>query len=421
MFIRSNSAGHGVTSVRQGRGKRRELGRREGCRREVPALNMVSLLRLQRGGLSMDTLWKLEPATAAKHRLYKRYLDAWWPILLQTTRTGYIRPRVTYVDAFAGPGKYIDGEEGSPVFVLDRLLRHDAVDRMNLTRQRVCLVFVEKDSSRYEYLKAELARKFGPLDALPVRVEVRRGETGIDLEGILNDVSAWGHPILAIFDSWGNVNVPFPLVRHIATNPSSELITTFGPNWFTRREDLNSDQLDEVFGGRQYWAPADRESRTDERWRVWLATYRDALHRAGCQHRLQFEVVPKTGLPLYLVYGTGAEKGVEVMKAAMWKVDGSDGMSFRDPRTRDAVDPDQLPLWGGSGYSTDLELIELVTQRLQEGATSVDELGKWLLLETSRWRAQDARTAVAELRDTGTVVVTPTGRRVSKTSYVRLC
>ncbi len=348
----------------------------------------------------MDTLWKLEPATAAKHRLYKRYLDAWWPILLQATRTGYMRPRVTYVDAFAGPGRYIDGEEGSPVFALDRLLHHDAVDRMNLTPQRVCLVFVEKDAHRYEYLKAELARRFGSLDDLPVRVKVCRGEAGIDLQGILNDVSAWGHPILAIFDSWGNVNVPLPLVRRIAANPSSELITTFGPNWFTRREDLNPDQLDEVFGGRQYWTPADRERRSDERWRVWLATYRDALHRAGCQHRLQFQVVPKTGLPLYLVYGTGAEKGVEVMKDAMWNVDGTDGMSFSDPRTRGAVDPGQFTLWGGAGCPHP-ELIELVMQRLQEGATSVDELGRWLLLETSRWRARDARSAVIELRDTG--------------------
>ena len=133
----------------------------------------------------MDTLWKLEPATAAKHRLYKRYLDAWWPILLQATRTGYMRPSVTYVDAFAGPGRYIDGEEGSPVFALDRLLHHDAVDRMNLTPQRVCLVFVEKDAHRYEYLKAELARRFGSLDDLPVRVKVCRGEAGIDLQGIL--------------------------------------------------------------------------------------------------------------------------------------------------------------------------------------------------------------------------------------------
>ncbi|CAM5635483.1 hypothetical protein STENM223S_06654 [Streptomyces tendae] len=55
----------------------------------------------------MGVLWPLEPATAAKHRLYQRYLDAWWPILLQTSqRTGYSRPRVTLLDAFAGPGRY---------------------------------------------------------------------------------------------------------------------------------------------------------------------------------------------------------------------------------------------------------------------------------------------------------------------------
>ena len=44
----------------------------------------------------------LEPATEAKHRLYKRYLDAWFPIFLQQAWV----ERVTYVDAFAGPGEY---------------------------------------------------------------------------------------------------------------------------------------------------------------------------------------------------------------------------------------------------------------------------------------------------------------------------
>jgi hypothetical protein len=46
--------------------------------------------------------------------------------------------RVTYVDAGAGPGRYETGEEGSPVFALDRLqaptashtLRHAACDRV---------------------------------------------------------------------------------------------------------------------------------------------------------------------------------------------------------------------------------------------------------------------------------------------------
>ena len=81
----------------------------------------------------MDVLWKLEPATATKHRLYQRYLDAWWPILLQTSqRMGFARPRVTLLDAFAG--RYEDGEPGSPVFILDRLLHHGAVARMNSAR-----------------------------------------------------------------------------------------------------------------------------------------------------------------------------------------------------------------------------------------------------------------------------------------------
>ena len=106
-------------------------------------------------------LWELEPATAAKHRLYKRYLDAWWPIMLQPSRDGYQRPRVTYVDAFAGPGRYLGGEEGSPVFVLDRLLHHTAVSRMQLSRERVCLLFVEKRLDRRDYLLGELTRRSG--------------------------------------------------------------------------------------------------------------------------------------------------------------------------------------------------------------------------------------------------------------------
>lgn len=111
-----------------------------------------------------------------------------------------------------------------------------------------------------------------------------------------------------MFDSWGNVNVPFGLVQRIARVKSSEMITTFGPNWFSRRATLGPDQLNAVFGGNEYWQPAEKEDRPDERWRTWLGTYRRTLDRAGFEFQLQFEVVPRTGLPLYLVYGTGSDK-----------------------------------------------------------------------------------------------------------------
>ena len=357
----------------------------------------------------MGVLWPLEPATAAKHRLWKRYLDAWWPIMLQPSpNDGRLRPRVTYLDAFAGPGRYEGGEAGSPVFALDRLLKHEAGERMYLSRDRVRLLFMEKDRGRYQHLQAELSSNFGPLDELAVWPEAVKAEAGTDTQGLLDKTGAWGHPILAVFDSWGNVNVPLRLIRRLAGNRSTEVIVTLGPNWFNRRENLEPDRLDMVFGGRQYWEPASQEQRTGERWRAWLATYRDALRRAGFRYQLHFQVVPKTGLPLYLVYGTNSDRGVVVMKDAMWKVDANDGIGFADPRTRGAPLPGQQTLlWGGPDHP---ELLELVQQRLEDGPVSLEELKRWLLFETARWRAKDASTAVRELLDMGTVSVEPSGK-----------
>lgn len=364
----------------------------------------------------MDVLWPLEPATAAKHRLYRSYLDAWWPILLQPNRTGFRRLRVTYVDAFAGPGEYAGGEDGSPVFVLERLLRHSMVDQMSLSPDRVRLVFVEKERSRYEHLVDLLTRRFGPLDQLPVLVSVRHGDAAEQTTQALTELRAWGHPILAVFDSWGNVNVPLSLMHRLATNTATEVIVTFGPNWFNRRENLDPDLLDVVFGGRAYWAPADRETRSDERWRVWLGTYREALGRAGFGYRLQFEIVPRTGQPLYLVYGTSHSAGLRAMKDAMWTVDRNDGLRFKDPRTRGAQPLGQMNLFAGTG-TCDPELLELVSQRLAEGPVTLDQLREWLLRETAQWRARDAAAAVEALRGSGQVTVEPPGR-VIKTSKI---
>ncbi|MFC7795724.1 three-Cys-motif partner protein TcmP [Streptomyces cinereoruber] len=367
----------------------------------------------------MGVLWKLEPATAAKHRLYQRYLDAWWPILLQTSQhTGFSRPRVTLLDAFAGPGRYEGNEPGSPVFIIDRLLNHKAVERMHLSQKRVHLIFIEKDRARYEHLLEELESQFGALADLPVKVVVRRGEAGHDSLPLLTELGAWGNPILGIFDSWGSVNVPLEVMRRIARNKSSEVITTFGPNWFSRREELNAGILDSVFGGRGHWEPAADESRPDERWRAWLNTYRHALQRAGFGYQLQFQLVPRTGQPLYLVFGTGSDAGLRAMKDAMWKVDDRDGESFKDPRTRGAEATGQLDLFQTEG-AIDPELLELVNQRLAQGSITVETLGHWLLTETARWTSSHALKAVRVMRQDGSVVLGSTGKLTTK-SWVSL-
>ena len=67
-------------------------------------------------------LWPLRPATRAKHRLYQRYLDGWWPVMLQPTHAGFLRPRITYVEGFAGPGGHAGAEPGAALLALRRVL-----------------------------------------------------------------------------------------------------------------------------------------------------------------------------------------------------------------------------------------------------------------------------------------------------------
>jgi len=363
-------------------------------------------------------LWPLESHTEAKHRLYKRYLDAWWPILLQTPS---IR-RVTYVDAFAGPGEYEGGEDGSPTFVLDRLLNHISRDLMVLTRERVTLIFIEGKKSRYDHLCKLLTARFGPLNDLPVTVIVKHGRAEQDTLPLLQSTGAWGWPILAIFDSWGN-GVPLNHLEAIARNRSSEAIVTFGPNWFSRRESEDPEKLDAVFGGREYWQPSDASALPAERRRVWLATYRDAMLRAGFKYSLPFQVVPATGLPLDLVFGTGHPSGVAEFKAAMWKVDTSDGTRYSDPRTsiakQAAFTAGQPSLFDGDPNAPDAELLQFVADSLQTGPAPLSHVREFLLRETSRWQEKDAPPAVQYLINEGRIKRDPPAGRLTRTTMLR--
>lgn len=363
-----------------------------------------------------DCLWRLESHTEAKHRLYKRYFNAWAPIMLQEKWVN----RVTYLEGFAGPGEYLEGQDGSPAYAIRSLLEHDLRDTMRISRARVTLIFLEKSRARCDHLRWRLEDEFGPLDRLPITVIVEQGLAQRDTIDVLARHGAWGEPILAIFDSWSSVRVPHTTISRIGRNRASEVIVTFGPIWFSRRETINQVIFDEVFGSREAWH---RDS-GDEGWRYWLETYKAALKRAGFEYPLNFEILPTSGHPLYLVYGTDHSRGVEEFKNAMWSVDRHDGMRFNDPRTNAArvaelerYQGDLLALLDGEPEDApDKELRALILDHLEDGPTTLGQIRDWVLLETAYWRKSDATPAVEFLIDQGLVErVTGKGRITSPT------
>jgi three-Cys-motif partner protein len=84
-----------------------------------------------------ETLWEMEPHTKAKHEILRRYLSAWFPIL------GSKIPRIVYIDGFCGPGRYLGGEEGSPIIALKEALKQPV-----LASSEVNFLFIDDSSAR---------------------------------------------------------------------------------------------------------------------------------------------------------------------------------------------------------------------------------------------------------------------------------
>lgn len=114
--------------------------------------------------MSADVLWKCERKTRAKLEIISNYLGAWFGIL---AAKGF--KHVVYIDGFCGPGKYVTGEDGSPV-IAARLASATAAKYPGF---KVALIFIDNDQKVLDHLQTlDAIKKQGP----NVEIKVLRGE-----------------------------------------------------------------------------------------------------------------------------------------------------------------------------------------------------------------------------------------------------
>lgn len=344
-------------------------------------------------------VWDADPHTKAKHDLYRRYLDRWMPIMIR----GAWKGDVTYAEGFAGPGVYADGSPGSPLIAFDTI-RQNASLRARSVQKNVRMLFVEQRGDRCDRLREELTKRSHPvpLDSLPaaagITVDVRQGSYDPTLLTLLKEHHCWDKPILAVLDSWGG-GVKIDLVRRIAANPSSEVLITLQPQFFSRFADASErTHGDAVFGDTRWREVAQQPSHRKTRWLI--EHYRDTIHSAGFTHVLDFELVDDRGASLYLVFGTAHDKGLQKMKEAMWEVDPSYGSGYRDPR-----DPNQQTLLIEDRPQTHA-LRRLIRGHLEaqpERGATVHDICDFAFRKTI-FKAAQASSVIREMTERGEVV-----------------
>ncbi|WP_419554573.1 three-Cys-motif partner protein TcmP [Candidatus Poriferisodalis sp.] len=346
-------------------------------------------------------LWERDPHTAAKHTLLRRYLDAWFPIMASTFRD----VGITFLDGFAGPGKYTNTSESSPAIAMERAMRGEVTSLGTRTR----LVLIEEHRGRSEHLQSHLDARF-PQSVRPpgLVARVHHGEC-VDLyEQAIASVGGWVGPVFANLDGWG-ADVDYRIVERIAQQRSSEVLVTFQGQHFVRFVNLEHQTGERVFGNSDWRGVGDLP--TEEKRPFLLDLYRLALRAAGFDHVLTFEMLDEGGRSLYQFFGTNSETAVEKFKDGLWEVDGVSGQRFRDPRDPnqlafDILEPDFAPL--------ENTILELLDEREQ----SMEELRQHALLETI-YKQAHVKPRVDALVAEGKVEQVRTGRSYRERVFAR--
>ena len=316
------------------------------------------------------TIWKLDPHTGAKHAILRRYLQAWVPIL---TQGGF--PKVAYIDGFAGPGRYEDGEDGSPIIALKA-----AVDRAARIKGDVIFLFVEEKPDRADFLRQLVDVLERPTNFI---IQIEGGKTFEEAFSEFHRRHMDGRgrlpPTFAFIDPFGWKGVPFSVIQSILGQQRCEILITFMYEEINRFIGLpDQDSNFDSFFGTGDWRTGIRLASPTERNRflhdLYLRQLKDAAH---AKYVRSFQMRNLLGsIDYYLFYATGSLLGLKKMKEAMWKVDQSGAFTFSD-----ATNPNQLVLFGNEPQYDLLK--QQIMRELSGRIVTVGDVEEFVLADTA--------------------------------------
>lgn len=344
-----------------------------------------------------DTVWPLEPHTAAKHSILRRYLQAYFPKLSSAQN------RIVFIDGFAGPGEYEGGEPGSPVIALDALTQHKHFP--NMSGCEFVFLFIEENRPRFEMLQATLAERNDPPN---VKVSPRCGTFEDHMTEVLDGLGMRSlAPAFVMVDPFGVKGLPLALLRRLAEFPTTELLISFmyeHMNRFLSTPEFEP-HLDDLFGTSE-WCDA-MGLAPDAKKAALSDLYARQLRGIGMEHVRLFEMRDGGNRTEYfLAYATHSHHGLRVIKDAMWKVDAAGGVVFSDFNTPSS---DQGTLFSAEPDLAQLRRL-LVDRFAGRRGVPINEVNDFVLVDTA-FRETHGRDVLRAAEGEAIEVSRPPGKR----------
>ncbi len=180
--------------------------------------------------------------SVVKATIVAKYFKAWADVIL--SRIDKENGRLNYIDLFAGPGRYEDGTESTPLLVLERAIKHERL------RQSLVTLFNDRDPQNSQSLRDAISELPG-IERLKYAPTIHSFEVGERIAEQFEKIRL--EPTLFFVDPWGYKGLSLRLVNSIIKDWGCECIFFFNYNRINMglNNSMVYDHMNSLFGAQR--------------------------------------------------------------------------------------------------------------------------------------------------------------------------
>jgi three-Cys-motif partner protein len=155
-----------------------------------------------------------------KSIIVSKYFDAWARVMLGSLKKSQapLGGRIAYIDLFAGPGRYKNGTESTPVLILKKAIQNKEL------RDHLVTIFSDKDEENLRSLRQAID-KLPDIRLLKYPPQTERVEVGLGVAAIFEKTRLI--PTLFFVDPWGYKGLSLSLIHSVVKDWGCECIFFF--------------------------------------------------------------------------------------------------------------------------------------------------------------------------------------------------
>ncbi len=250
-----------------------------------------------------------------KSTIVSKYFDVWANVIISTQkRYPQHSQKIAYIDLFAGPGRYKDGTQSTPLKILP-----NAIDKKDL-RERLVAIFNDKDEKNSKEIERTISKIPG-IEKLKYKPQVYNQEVGEEIVKMFESMNLI--PTLFFVDPWGYKGLSLRLVNSVLKDWGCDAIFFFNYNRINMG--INNvavkDHMNALFGEERIKKLSNKleGKASDQRELLVVEELCQALKEYGAEYVLPFRFKNDKGKRTshHLIFVSKSFRGYEIMKDIM--------------------------------------------------------------------------------------------------------